>query len=77
MQKTFRTIKLVQIGKWHRATTEEERAAIECNPVVLLKQAIKNTTPIVRKYPNFIMKKIDEIGTIASHISSTRVIFIL
>jgi hypothetical protein len=49
MEKTFRTIKLIQIGKWHRAKTDEERASIECNPVVLLKQAIKNATPIVRK----------------------------
>ena len=49
MHKTFRAIKLIQIGKWHRATTDDERALIECNPVVLLKQAIKNATPIVRK----------------------------
>ncbi len=49
MHRTFRTIKLIQIGKWNRAKTDEERAAIECNPVVLLKQAIKNATPIVRE----------------------------
>ena len=50
IHKTFRTIKLIQIGKYHRAKTDEERASIECNPVTLLKQAIKNATPIVRKY---------------------------
>jgi hypothetical protein len=49
MHKTFRTIKLIQVGKWQRAKTDEERASIECNPVTLLKQAIKNATPIVRK----------------------------
>lgn len=49
MHKTFRAIKLIQLGKWHRAKTDEERASIECNPIVLLKQAIKNATPIVRK----------------------------
>jgi hypothetical protein len=49
IHKTFRTIKLIQIGKWHRAKTDAERASIECNPVTLLKQAIKNATPIVRK----------------------------
>jgi hypothetical protein len=49
IHKTFRTMKLIQIGKWQRAKTDEERASIECNPVVLLKQAIKNATPIVRK----------------------------
>jgi hypothetical protein len=49
IHKTFRTIKLIQIGKWQRAKTDEERASIECNPVTLLKQAIKNATPIVRK----------------------------
>jgi hypothetical protein len=49
IHKTFRTIKLIQIGKWHRAKTDEERASIECNPVILLKHAIKNATPIVRK----------------------------
>lgn len=48
MHKTFRTIKLIQIGKWQRAKTDEERALIECDPVVLLKQAVKNATPIVR-----------------------------
>jgi hypothetical protein len=50
IHKTFRTIKLIQIGKWQQAKTDEERASIECNPVNLLKQAIKNATPIVRKY---------------------------
>ena len=49
MHKTFRTIKLIQLGKWHRAKSDEERASIECNPIVLLKQAIKNATPVVRK----------------------------
>ena len=49
MHKTFRTIKLIQVGKWQRAKTEEERASIECNPITLLKQAIKNATPIVRE----------------------------
>ncbi|CAF4594054.1 unnamed protein product [Rotaria sp. Silwood1] len=48
MHKTFRTIKLIQIGKYNRAKTQEERDSIECNPVTLLKQAIKNATPIVR-----------------------------
>ena len=50
MHKTFRTIKLIQVGKWQRAKSEEERASIECDPVVLLKQAVKNATPIVRKF---------------------------
>lgn len=49
MHKTFRTIKLIQVGKWQRAKTDEERAQIECDPVVLLKKAVKNVTPIVRK----------------------------
>ncbi|CAF0912321.1 unnamed protein product [Adineta ricciae] len=48
MHKTFRTIKLIQVGKWHRAKTDEERAQIECNPVILLTRAVKNATPIVR-----------------------------
>lgn len=49
MHKTFRTIKLIQVGKWNRAANDDERASIECNPVTLLKQAIKNATPIVRE----------------------------
>lgn len=49
MHKTFRTIKLIQVGKFNRAKTDEERASIECNPVTLLKQAVKNATPVVRK----------------------------
>ncbi|CAF2837650.1 unnamed protein product [Rotaria sp. Silwood2] len=48
IHKTFRTMKLIQIGKYNRAKTKEERESIECNPVTLLKQAIKNVTPIVR-----------------------------
>jgi len=48
MHKTFRTIKLIQIGKWQRAKTDEERASIECDPVILLQKAVKNATPIVR-----------------------------
>lgn len=50
VHKTFRTIKLIQIGKLNRATTDTERASIECDPVKLLKEAIKNSTPIVRKF---------------------------
>ena len=65
MDKTFRTIKLIQIGKWHKAKTDEERASIECNPVVLLKKAIKNATPIVRKFENcFPIEKMNSFGQV-------------
>ncbi|CAF1168945.1 unnamed protein product [Rotaria magnacalcarata] len=60
MHKTFRTIKLIQVGKLNRAKTDEERSSIECNPVTLLQQAIKNATPIVR------LTKIAKGGTLYS-----------
>ncbi|CAM4747557.1 unnamed protein product [Rotaria magnacalcarata] len=48
------------LGKLNRAKTDEERSSIECNPVTLLQQAIKNATPIVR------LTKIAKGGTLYS-----------
>ncbi|CAF1553368.1 unnamed protein product [Didymodactylos carnosus] len=48
IRKTFRVIKLINVGKYNRAQTKDEQLEIECNPVKTLQKAIKNVTPVIR-----------------------------
>ena len=45
--QTFENIKLIQLEKYHKASTEEERADVELNPKVIFHQAIENCKPIL------------------------------
>lgn len=47
LEKTFFTIKCEQIAKYKAAKTDEERAEIEMDPVVITKVALQNLRPCV------------------------------
>lgn len=43
----FEKIKRIQLKKYWTAQTDEERANIECDPVVIYHAALKNISPIL------------------------------
>ncbi|KAK2192259.1 hypothetical protein NP493_35g00014 [Ridgeia piscesae] len=47
VDKTFENIKLIQLEKYHKAATEEERQYIECDPLTIFHQAITNCKPLL------------------------------
>ncbi|KAB7508079.1 28S ribosomal protein S7, mitochondrial [Armadillidium nasatum] len=47
LEKTFYEIKKIQLKKYYEAETDSERNEIECNPLVILKNAIENCTPML------------------------------
>jgi small subunit ribosomal protein S7 len=47
MSKTFENIKLTQLEKYHKATTEFERDTIELDPKKILHQAVDNCKPLL------------------------------
>ncbi|XP_074648605.1 small ribosomal subunit protein uS7m-like [Tubulanus polymorphus] len=48
MSKAFENIKRIQIEKYHKCTTDEEREQIELNPVKILYEAVENCRPALR-----------------------------
>lgn len=51
VEKTFEEIKKIQIQKWNKADTEEEKASIECNPLVIFHQAVERGRPVLQLIP--------------------------
>jgi small subunit ribosomal protein S7 len=51
LSQCFEKIKRIQIERYHKAKTEEEKAAIILNPVDVLLQAIENCRPILMTMP--------------------------
>jgi len=45
--QTFEHIKLIQLEKYHKASTEEERNAIELDPMKVFHEAIENCKPLL------------------------------
>lgn len=44
-------VKQIQLSKYYNAATDEERSAIELNPVTILHQALENCKPILQLTP--------------------------
>ncbi|CAG9798521.1 unnamed protein product [Chironomus riparius] len=51
MSETFERIKRIQIERYHKAQTEEEKENIVLNPVTILHMAIENVRPILMVTP--------------------------
>ena len=51
MSETFERIKRIQIERYHKAQTEEEKEKIVLNPVTILHMAIENVRPILMVTP--------------------------
>jgi len=51
VEQTFETIKRIQLQKYHEAETPEEKETIECNPLVILHNAVANAQPILMTVP--------------------------
>lgn len=47
LEKGFQNMKRIQLERYNLATTEEEKAAIELNPRILLHRAIENCRPVM------------------------------
>ncbi|GFN98918.1 28S ribosomal protein s7, mitochondrial [Plakobranchus ocellatus] len=46
-RKLFENIKHMQVEKYNKATTDEERSQIECNPITIFKTAVENCKPLL------------------------------
>ncbi|XP_064095476.1 small ribosomal subunit protein uS7m-like [Macrobrachium nipponense] len=51
VNETFERIKHAQLKKKHQAETEEEKAKIETNPVVIFHKAVENCRPVLQLTP--------------------------
>lgn len=51
IDKTFESIKKVQLTKYNRCETEEDKASIELNPKVIFHNAVENCKPIMALTP--------------------------
>lgn len=51
LEKGFLNIKRIQVKRYNAAQTDEERAGIETNPLVLLHRAIENARPLLKLTP--------------------------
>lgn len=51
LEQTFEKIKRVQLEKYNKAETDDEKAKIETNPLTILHMAIENTRPILNVMP--------------------------
>jgi len=47
MKRTFHTIKVTQLKAWREAATEEERAAVQLDPLAVFLGAVENSRPIM------------------------------
>ncbi|XP_025093061.1 28S ribosomal protein S7, mitochondrial-like [Pomacea canaliculata] len=47
LEKTFENIKHIQVEKYNKASSAEEKESIETDPVVIFKQAIENCKPVL------------------------------
>jgi len=50
--KTFEAIKKMQLERYHKAKTEEDKNEIELNPFAVFHQAIDNCIPILYLVPH-------------------------
>ncbi|KAK3784283.1 hypothetical protein RRG08_037361 [Elysia crispata] len=46
-RRLLENIKHLQVEKYNKATTDEEKSQIECNPVTIFKQAVENCKPLL------------------------------
>lgn len=51
VEKTFENIKRMQLQKYNKAETEEEKSKIETNPLTILHKAIENCRPLLNVAP--------------------------
>lgn len=51
VEKCFENIKRIQLEKYNKATTDEEKSKIETNPVKILNAAIENARPMLNVAP--------------------------
>lgn len=51
VEKGFQQIKRIQLRKYHKAKTEEEKQAIELRPKAIFHQAVDNCKPILTLTP--------------------------
>jgi len=47
VDKTFEEIKKVQLERYYKAKTDEDRQSIELNPTAIVNKAVKNATPLL------------------------------
>nr|CAG4646548.1 EOG090X0CZM [Macrothrix elegans] len=51
VETAFMRIKQIQLAKYYNATTDEEKAAIECDPLTIFHKAIENCKPVIQLTP--------------------------
>lgn len=51
VEKGFQQIKRIQLRKYHKAETDEEKQAIELRPKAIFHQAVDNCKPILKLTP--------------------------
>lgn len=51
MSQTFESIKRLQLEKYHKSSSEDEKAEIELNPRKIFYNAIQNCKPILHLTP--------------------------
>ena len=47
LPQLLENIKHMQVEKYNKALTDEEKSQIECNPVTIFKQAVENCKPLL------------------------------
>lgn len=51
VEKTFENIKRIQLEKYNKAQTDEEKSKVETNPLTILHKAIANSRPLLNVTP--------------------------
>jgi len=51
IEKCFEKIKRIQLEKYNKAATDEEKSKIETNPIKILHQALENCRPVLNVMP--------------------------
>lgn len=49
--KAFENVKRIQLERYHKAKTDEEKDSIELDPFVIFHHAVDNCTPILKLVP--------------------------
>ncbi|KAG5863343.1 hypothetical protein JTB14_023118 [Gonioctena quinquepunctata] len=51
VEQSFESVKRIQLEKYHKCSTEEEKAKVEINPKVIFHKAVENCKPILQLTP--------------------------
>lgn len=51
VEKTLEQVKRLQLEKYHKCITEEDKAKIELNPKVIFYNAVQNCKPLLQLMP--------------------------